>query len=201
MPTSSSKTPVLIGVLVIVALAGGLFLYSNRASAPATIEETGGTTVSPTTTANTTPLEQVATTTDTTSGSVNSNGNAITSGANTTAPKTAAPKATPIPTYGAIIKYYNTGFSPNHATIFVGQAVRFENDSDRPMWIASNPHPVHTNYPLKAVNACGGSDFDECVSIGKGEHWDFIFKREGSWGFHNHMRGSDEGTIYVKEVR
>lgn len=87
-----------------------------------------------------------------------------------------------------VITYTDAGFMPQTITIKSGDIVTFVNQSSRKMWTASDPHPAHTNYP----------DFDEKVSVGKGESWSFVFDKVGSWGYHNHNNPSDTGTIVVK---
>lgn len=56
------------------------------------------------------------------------------------------------------------------------------------MWVASNPHPIHTNYPA----------FDEKAPVINGSSWSFTFDKIGTWGYHNHRNPSSGGTIVVE---
>jgi plastocyanin len=44
------------------------------------------------------------------------------------------------------ILYTDNGYSPKIITVKKGQSVHFINQSKLPMWTASDPHPVHTDY-------------------------------------------------------
>ena len=114
----------------------------------------------------------------------------------TTAPATVAPAATTAPTVVApaatgqenVVTYSDSGFSPATITIKVGDTVVFKNESSRGMRVASNPHPVHTDYP----------GFDSKNSVGNGESYSFAFDKAGSWGYHNHLNPGDGGTVVVQ---
>ena len=45
------------------------------------------------------------------------------------------------------VLYTNSGFQPGSVEIKAGGTVTFLNQSDKKMWVASDPHPTHTNYP------------------------------------------------------
>ncbi len=83
---------------------------------------------------------------------------------------------------------YENGFTPDHVTIKSGATVKFVNNSSSEMWVASNPHPFHTDYP----------GFDENQSVLKGGIYQFTFTKMGNWGFHNHRRPKIGGVINVK---
>ncbi len=78
------------------------------------------------------------------------------------------------------------GFSPATVTIKKGQTVHFVNKSSNQMWIASNPHPVHTDYP----------GFDELKTA---DTYDFTFDKVGTWGYHDHLSPSTMGTVVVTQ--
>ncbi|MFT5281093.1 MAG: plastocyanin [Flavobacteriaceae bacterium] len=86
------------------------------------------------------------------------------------------------------ISYTNEGFSPD--TLEIGQNARivFTNTSDNPMWIASSPHPEHTDY----------SAFDQ---KGEGDTYTFTFSEIGTYTFHNHLNPSHTGTITVLPLK
>lgn len=87
-----------------------------------------------------------------------------------------------------VVNYTDSGFSPKTITIKKGQTVTFVNQSSSDMWVASNPHPVHTDYP----------GFDEKASVGNGGSWSFTFNKVGQWGYHNHKNPSSGGTVVVE---
>lgn len=86
------------------------------------------------------------------------------------------------------ISYTDSGFSPSNITISVGTTVVFVNNSASSMWVASDPHPVHTDL----------SEFDANRGYASGETYSFTFMAAGEWGFHNHLRPGDVGTITVE---
>jgi len=86
------------------------------------------------------------------------------------------------------ISYTDAGFSPTTVTINKGDSVTFTNNSNSSMWVASGPHPVHTNYP----------EFDQKTGVTKGQSYTFKFEKAGTWGFHNHQNPSKFGSVIVK---
>ncbi len=84
------------------------------------------------------------------------------------------------------VNYDGTSFSPSPITIKKGATVRFVNKSSSPMWVASNPHPVHTDYP----------GFDQKQ---RGDSYEFTFDKTGTWGYHNHLEPSITGQIIVTD--
>ena len=84
--------------------------------------------------------------------------------------------------------YTNAGFSPQVLRVPKGTQVTFRNDTTSPMWVASDPHPTHTNYP----------GFDALKSMNQGQVYVFTFTKTGSWGYHNHLNPSQGGTIVVE---
>ncbi len=86
------------------------------------------------------------------------------------------------------ITYNGTAFSPASLTVKAGTTVTFVNNSDQPMWVASDPHPTHTDYP----------GFDELKSVDKGGTYSFKFDKTGSHGYHNHLDSGIRGTIVVQ---
>jgi plastocyanin len=97
------------------------------------------------------------------------------------------------------VTYDETGFSPREVIVSVGSTVTFINNSDIPLWVASDPHPEHTDYP----------PFDAPRILGRlprqGENISFVFDKVGTWNYHNHTASGDgtdtgvhPGTIVVK---
>ena len=90
---------------------------------------------------------------------------------------------------GMTVHYTSAGgFSPSVLRVAQGTTVTFINDATSELWVASNPHPSHTDYP--ELNSNG--------SFGQGEVFVLKFSRLGSWGYHNHLSPSQGGTIVVE---
>ena len=192
------KTKLLIGGALLIALliGGGIYLAQpEQATAPET--EAVATAVvenveanPATTTENINPEVATTNTTPTTQQPTQA------------APKPQAPttppvkKSPPLP-YSAVITYDGGKFVPEEVTIIEGGTVRFVNQSDIGMWIASDNHPMHDRYPIKSSSDCGGSSFDQCASVSTGKSWSFTFERVGTWGFHNDERARDTGSVKV----
>ncbi|KKT43481.1 MAG: Plastocyanin [Candidatus Wolfebacteria bacterium GW2011_GWE2_44_13] len=87
------------------------------------------------------------------------------------------------------VTYTATGFSPAPLTVKIGETVMFKNESVNPMWVASAPHPAHTDYP----------EFDAMKAIMPGESYSFTFNKIGTWKYHNHMNATQYGSIMVTE--
>lgn len=86
------------------------------------------------------------------------------------------------------VSYTDRGFVPATLTVKQGAVVTFINQSSGSMWVASNPHPVHTLYP----------GFDEKASVAKGGSYSFTFEKIGSHPYHNHLHPGNQGTIVVE---
>ncbi|MCK9351997.1 MAG: cupredoxin domain-containing protein [Candidatus Pacebacteria bacterium] len=99
------------------------------------------------------------------------------------------------------VSYSDTGFSPKTITIKAGDTIKFTNNSSgTKMWVASDPHPAHTDYsetprdthcPDTAENA-----FDQCSD---GKAYSFTFDKIGTWEYHNHLLAADRGEVIVTQ--
>lgn len=97
--------------------------------------------------------------------------------------------AAAIPEVSMTVTYTDTGFSPKPITVKLGSIVTFMNNSSKMMWVASAPHPTHTNYP--EFNAKKGS--------AAGESYSFTFDdKTGSFNYHNHLTPTNFGTVVVE---
>lgn len=96
-----------------------------------------------------------------------------------------------------VITYRDGRFWPDEALVVEGGMVHFMNQSDEPMWVASDNHPKHDRYLEKSNAKCGTSDFDQCGTIESGQSWSFAFNRSGTWGYHNHVNAKHTGTVVV----
>ena len=98
----------------------------------------------------------------------------------------------------ATVNYTANGFSPDPVTIRQGGTVTFVSKDGSPMWVASNAHPTHMQYDgTSRTEHCpntAGTAFDQCSS---GTSFSFVFKKVGSWNYHNHVNADDGGTIMV----
>ncbi len=90
---------------------------------------------------------------------------------------------------GNAVSYTGNGFEPHSITIKKGQTVTWTNKDSDELWVASNPHPTHTDYP----------GFDELKSIPTGQTYSFTFTKVGNWGYHNHLNPSQQGVVVVTE--
>lgn len=99
-----------------------------------------------------------------------------------------SPAISPTHDHGKDIVYTDSGFSPATVTIKVGQMVAWTNNSSRSMWVATDPHPAHTQL----------SGFDAEVGASPGGTYNFTFTKAGTWTYHNHLNPGDHGTIIVE---
>jgi plastocyanin len=78
-------------------------------------------------------------------------------------------------------------FSPKTLTIKVGDTVTWINRSGRNANVSSNPHPIHTDYtPLNLGSFPDGGTLS------------LTFDKAGTYGYHNHLNPSQNGTIVVE---
>lgn len=83
------------------------------------------------------------------------------------------------------VSYGDDGFAPKTITVESGTTVTWTNESNRPMWVASDVHPAHNIFP----------DFDQ---LGSGDSYSFTFGQTGEWEYHNHLFPSHTGTVIVE---
>ena len=89
----------------------------------------------------------------------------------------------------AVVINENGNFSPSEVKIKKGGKVTWVNKGQNPVWPASNPHPIHTDYP----------GFDASRGLANGESYSFTFDKVGSWGYHNHLNPGMRGEVKVVE--
>ena len=104
------------------------------------------------------------------------------------------------------VAYTNSGFEPATITVKVGTTVEWTNTSDKLMWIASNPHPSHTDLPGFDERGVEGNDVptdqpQTFVPVAYAHTGVTIFRytflRVGHWGYHNHLVPQDRGVVTV----
>lgn len=102
--------------------------------------------------------------------------------------ETAEPKAETVN-----ITYDASGFQPRQTTIAKGSTVNFTNKTSLPMWVASAPHPKHTDYPELDAGVIEGGH----ITPGN-PSFSFKFNKPGTWGYHNHSAPEHQAIIIVK---
>jgi plastocyanin len=90
----------------------------------------------------------------------------------------------------AQVQITNNGFSPETISIKKGSSVNFENTDNLPHWIASDPHPTHSNLP----------ELDSRQALLEGETYIFTFQETGVFTYHDHLNPFDfNGTVIVED--
>lgn len=87
-----------------------------------------------------------------------------------------------------LVIYGDAGFSPDQIKVRKGGLVTFVNDSPRPMWVASDSHPTHTDL----------LGFDQKQGVGQQGNYSYTFTQAGNWKYHNHLNSGDEGMVIVE---
>ncbi len=91
--------------------------------------------------------------------------------------------------FASSITYGTDGFTPKSVTVKKGSTVRWTNQSQGGMWVASAMHPTHQLLP----------GFDQLKSVGAAGTYEYTFVKVGTWKYHNHVAASDSGTVVVTE--
>ena len=104
----------------------------------------------------------------------------------TVQPNPSQPSAAPSDVIDATV-FYTTddGFTPKRVDVEPGGRVLFVNNSDGPIWPASNIHPTHAILP----------ELDAKKPILPGEEWAFTFETRGFWRYHNHLTPEHGGLV------
>lgn len=92
-----------------------------------------------------------------------------------------------LPLFDYEVLYTENGYIPNTLDVPIGSRVAFTNTMDIPMWTASDPHPIHSDF----------STFDAKRGYLNGETYIFHFKTQGTFSFHNHEKSIHRGIIRV----
>lgn len=87
-----------------------------------------------------------------------------------------------------MVEYTDAGFVPNTVTVPVGTTVTFTNNTENSMWVASDPHPAHTDF----------SAFDQKEGVKKEDGYSFAFTQKGTWSYHNHLMPKNKGMVVVE---
>lgn len=101
---------------------------------------------------------------------------------------------------GVSVNYTANGFSPKTVTIKQGQSVTWINQTGDTLWVASNPHPQHTEYDgTTRTEHCANvtsTTFDACAP---NNAYTFTFTKVGTWNYHNHAEDGNTGTVIVTQ--
>lgn len=90
-------------------------------------------------------------------------------------------------TSAATITYANNGFGPSPIMVKSGDTVTVNNTSSVELQLESDPHPIHTD------------DIDLNVGlVSAGQTKTFTVTQKGTFGFHNHLKPSDRGSITIQ---
>lgn len=89
------------------------------------------------------------------------------------------------------IRMVSEGFVPREVIVEQGDNVRFTNEDTRNRWPASDPHPIHDDYPA----------FDAERVIQPSESWTFQARQSGVWRYHDHRVPNLRGVLTVSSKR
>lgn len=104
---------------------------------------------------------------------------------------TASPVQLPLPqvTYNE-----QNGFVPRELTVNLGETVTFKNNrTSQPMYVATDPHPAHTDYPKFETMVAVKGAYPEI-----GQDFQFTFDQPGTWEYHDHADPTKTGTVVVE---
>jgi plastocyanin len=87
----------------------------------------------------------------------------------------------------AEVRVTSDGFEPGRVCLTVGGTVVWTNGTSSRAEVASDPHPEHDGYP----------GFYDQGGVRRGETYNFIFERAGTWGYHDHLNPNRTGEIVV----
>lgn len=86
------------------------------------------------------------------------------------------------------VVFTGSEFQPATITAHLCDTLRFTNQSDIFMEPAVGPHPSHTAYP----------EFDAQRPLERGETFEMIVRRVGTFSFHDHLHEEIEGQIIIQ---
>ena len=85
------------------------------------------------------------------------------------------------------ITYDGNSFSSTADTMKAGETVKVINSSNKALDFDSDPHPAHTDN--RELNL---------GDIAPGESRTFVIDKTATWGYHNHLDASQNGSITVE---
>jgi plastocyanin len=88
----------------------------------------------------------------------------------------------------ASIEITAKGFVPATLSVKSGTLVTFTNKDKKAHQPASDPHPAHDSLP----------GFDSQTKLQKGQSYSFLFDKEGTYTYHDHLNSLEfKGTVVV----
>ncbi len=100
------------------------------------------------------------------------------------------------------VTYDADGFHPATLTVSVGTTVAWKNVSGLPMWVASDPHPSHTDLKgfdqLRIINRAIPTFIRTAHAHGSAIY-EYTFTEVGTWKYHNHVNPQHRGMVVVTE--
>lgn len=88
----------------------------------------------------------------------------------------------------ATITYTDEGFSPSATTVKKGATITVTNNSSADLMFSSADHPTHQLQPELNMD-----------TLKPGESGKITVTKVGTWGYHNHLKAGEQGTIIVTE--
>ena len=95
----------------------------------------------------------------------------------------------PNPSERMTITYTSNGFEPATMTVEKGTVITIKNESSRDLQFASDDHPTHRDNPEMNI-----------PTLAPGESESYTTTTVGEWGYHNHLKEDETGTITVTEA-
>lgn len=86
------------------------------------------------------------------------------------------------------ITYTDSGFSPEMLTVKKGSMIKINNQSSGPLQFSSDDHPTHTKDTELNMS-----------SMAAGEEMTLEVTKVGTWGYHNHLKSQDKGSLTVTD--
>ncbi len=157
---------IILGVLIVAALAVGLKGRSQTSSS-----------------ASTSPVASASVETSPLASSLDASASPVVS----VSPITDSNTSSASSQADAVVTISETGFTPKAVTIKQGQTIQFKNNGSGPHYVASDPHPTHTDYT--------GLQSKDLLP---NQSWSFAFAKIGTWGIHDHENPSMKMTVTVK---
>ncbi len=93
-----------------------------------------------------------------------------------------------------LVSLSDARFEPSEVRVRAGDTIRFINNSGGKLWLEGVSSIDNPPYPEEGE--CGESAFNSCKNLSSGEFWEFKFKEQGTWLFHN-KSGKQVGVVYV----
>lgn len=91
-------------------------------------------------------------------------------------------------TQTAFVRATDNGYEPESISVKAGTKITFTNESTELVWTASDVHPTHQLLP----------GFDALKGVPNGESYSYVFTKEGTWSYHNHLNPGHGGEVIVE---